>query len=146
MQGMKQDKIESLMGIAIILLSGSIFVSPSVNWKASASTEGQEKSQREPAELISTIRNLLNQTMVEYNKQNYTGAADLADVAYIDNFEFLEAPLAEDDEQLMEETEITLREDLSRLVEERAQPQHIQELINEINKRLDQAEQLLVSN
>jgi hypothetical protein len=46
--------------------------------------------------------------MVEYNKQNYTGAADLADVAYIDNFEFLEAPLAEQDEQLVEETEITL--------------------------------------
>ena len=69
MQGMKQDKIESLMGIAIILVSGSIFVSLSVNWKASASTEEQEKSQREPAELISTIRNLLNQTMVEYNKQ-----------------------------------------------------------------------------
>jgi hypothetical protein len=58
--------------------------------------------------------------MVEYNKQNYTGAADLADVVYIDNFEFLEAPLAEDDEQLMEETEITLREDLSRIIEERA--------------------------
>jgi hypothetical protein len=143
---MKQDKIESLMGIVIILVSGSIFVSLSVNWKASASTEEQEKSQREPAELISTIRNLLNQTMVEYNKPNYTGAADLADVVYIDNFEFLEAPLAEDDEQLMEETEITLREDLSRIIEERAQPQHIQELINEINKRLDQAEQLLVSN
>jgi phage regulator Rha-like protein len=118
-----------------------------INWEVSATTEEeQEKSQREPAELISTIRNLLNQTMVEYNKQNYTGAADLADVAYIDNFEFLEAPLAEEDEQLMEETEITLREDLSRIIEERAQPQHIQELINEINKRLDQAEQLLVSN
>src|ERR687897_233555 len=130
------------MGIAIILVSGSIFVSLS----ASASTEEQEKSQREPAELVSTIRNLLNQTMVEYNKQNYTGAADLADVAYIDNFEFLEAPLAEEDEQLMEETEITLREDLSRLIEERAQPQQIQELINEINERLDQAEQLLLSN
>ena len=65
---------------------------------------------------------------------------------HIDNFEFLEAPLAEDDEQLMEETEITLREDLSRLVEERAQPQYIQELINEINKRLEQVEQLIVSN
>jgi hypothetical protein len=118
-----------------------------INWEVSATTEEeQEKSQREPAELISTIRNLLNQTMVEYNKQNYTGAADLADVAYIDNFEFLEAPLAEEDEQLMEETEITLREDLSRLIEERAQPQQIQELINEINERLDQAEQLLVSN
>ena len=122
-------------------------MSLSVNWEASATTEEeQEKSQREPAELISTIRNLLNQTMVEYNKQNYTGAADLADVAYIDNFEFLEAPLAEEDQQLMEETEIILREDLSRLIEERAQPQQIQELISEINERLDQAEQLLVSN
>jgi hypothetical protein len=128
--------------IAIILISGSIFISLSVNSEVSATTE-EEDSQREPTELISTIRDLLNQTMVEYNKQNYTGAADLADVAYIDNFEFLEAPLAEEDEQLMEETEITLREDLSRLIEERAQPQQIQELINEINERLDQAEQLL---
>ena len=129
----------------MILLSSSVFVSLSlsVNWEALASTGEQAESQREPAELISTIRDLLNQTMVEYNKQNYTGAADLADVAYIDNFEFLEAPLAEEDEQLMEETEITLREDLSRLIEERAQPQQVQELINEINGTLDQAEQLL---
>jgi hypothetical protein len=142
---MKRGKIGSLMGTAMILLSSSVFVSfsLSVNWEAFASTGEQEESQREPAELISTIRDLLNQTMVEYNKQNYTGAADLADVAYIDNFEFLEAPLAEEDEQLMEETEITLREDLSRLIEERAQPQQVQELINEINGTLDQAEQLL---
>jgi high-affinity iron transporter len=134
---MNQSKIESsYVRIAIILISGSIFISLSVNSEVSATTE-EEDSQREPTELISTIRDLLNQTMVEYNKQNYTGAA------YIDNFEFLEAPLAEEDEQLMEETEITLREDLSRLIEERAQPQQIQELINEINERLDQAEQLL---
>src|ERR671911_172084 len=127
---MKRGKIGSLMGIAMILLSSSVFVSLSlsVNWEAFASTEEQEESQREPAELISTIRDLLNRTMVEYNKQNYTGAADLADVAYIDNFEFLETPLAEEDEQL---------------IEERAQPQQVQELINEINGRLDQAEQLL---
>ena len=145
---MKQGKIiESLMGVTIILISGSIFISFPVNREVSATTEEErEDSQREPAELISTIRNLLNQTIVEYNTQNYTGAADLADVAYIDNFEFLEAPLAEEDEQLMEETEITLREDLSRLIEERAQPQQVQGLINEINERLNQAEQLLVSN
>jgi hypothetical protein len=145
---MKQDKIiESLIVVTIMLMSGSIFISFPVNSEVSATIEEeQEDSQREPAELISTIRNLLNQTIVEYNKQNYTGAADLADVAYIDNFEFLEAPLAEEDEKLMEETEITLRENLSRLIEEKAQSQQIQELINEINQRLDQAEQLLVSN
>jgi hypothetical protein len=140
---MKQHKIEFLIAMAMIFMSGSIFLSSPATLEASATTEEQEEPEREPAELISTIRDLLNQTMVEYNRQNYTGAADLADVAYIDNFEFLEAPLAEEDEQLMEETEITLREELSGLIEERAQPQQVQELINQINGSLDQAEQLL---
>lgn len=129
--------------MAMVLMSGTIFLSSAATLEASATTEEQAASEREPAELISTIRDLLNQTMIEYNRQNYTGAADLADVAYIDNFEFLEAPLAEEDEQLMEETEITLREELSGLIEERAQPQQVQELINQINGSLDQAEQLL---
>jgi hypothetical protein len=139
---MNQSKFKFLMVIALVLVSSSIFASISVNQAAIASTE-EEDSQREPAELISTIRDLLNQTMVEYNKQNYTGAADIADVAYIDNFEFLEAPLAEEDEQLMEETEIILREDLSGLIEERVPPAQVQQLINDINQRLDQSEQLL---
>jgi hypothetical protein len=113
----------------------------------SATTEaGDEGSQREPAELISTIRGLLNQTIIEYNNQDYTGAADLADVAYIDNFEFLEAPLAEEDETLMEETEIILREDLSGLIEERAPSAQVQELMNDLNQRINQAEDLLVTN
>jgi hypothetical protein len=140
---MKQSKIESLIAMAMVLMSGTIFLSSSITLEASATTEEQEEPERMPAELISTIRDLLNQTMIEYNRQNYTGAADLADVAYIDNFEFLEAPLAEEDEQLMEETEITLREELSGLIEGRAQPQQVQELINQINVSLDQAEELL---
>lgn len=140
---MRQSKIECLIAMAMVLMSGTIFLSSAATLEASATTEEQVASEREPAELISTIRDLLNQTMTEYNRQNYTGAADLADVAYIDNFEFLEAPLAEEDEQLMEETEITLREELSGLIEERAQPQQVQELINQINGSLDQAEQLL---
>jgi hypothetical protein len=140
---MKQHKIESLIAMSVVLMAGTIFLSSPVTLEASATTEEQVASEREPAELISTIRDLLNQTMIEYNRQNYTGAADLADVAYIDNFEFLETPLAEEDEQLMEETEITLREELSGLIEERAQPQQVQEVINQINGSLDQAEQLL---
>jgi hypothetical protein len=46
----------------------------------------------------------------------------------------------------MEVTEVMLREDLGRLIDQRAQPQQLQELINEIKQRLAQAEQLLVSN
>ena len=142
---MKQSKIECLIAMAMVLMSGSIFLSLPATLEASATTGEQVGTDREPVELISAIRDLLNQTMIEYNRQNYTGAADLADVAYIDNFEFLEAPLAEEDEQLMEETEITLREELSGLIEERAQPQQVQELINQINGSLDQAEQLLTN-
>ena len=141
---MMQSKIQSFIGIALGLISGIFFISSPLNWEVSATTEeGDEESQREPAELISTIRGLLNQTIIEYNNQNYTGAAD---VAYIDNFEFLEAPLAEEDETLMEETEIILREDLSGLIEERAPSAQVQELMNDINQRLDQAEDLLVTN
>ena len=142
---MKQSKIECLIAMATVLMSGTIFLSSATTLEASATTEEQEEPEREPTELISTIRDLLNQTMIEYNSQNYTGAADLADVAYIDNFEFLEAPLAEEDEQLMEETEITLREELSGLIEGRAQPQQVQGLINQINGSLDQAEELLTN-
>jgi hypothetical protein len=141
------SKIQYFMGMALGLISGFFFTSSPLNWEVSATTEeGGEDSLREPAELISTIRSLLNQTMIEYNNQNYTGATDLADVAYIDNFEFLEAPLAEENETLMEETEITLREDLSGLIEERVPSSQVQQLINDINQRLDQAEDLLVIN
>ena len=141
------SKIQYFIGMALGLISGFFFTPSSLNWEVSATTEEEgEDPQREPAELISTIRSLLNQTMIEYNNQNYTGAADLADVAYIDNFEFLEAPLAEENETLMEETEITLREDLSGLIEERVPSSQVQQLINDINQKLDQAEDLLVIN
>jgi hypothetical protein len=143
---MMQNKIRSFVGMALGLISGILFISSPLNWEVSATTEEREESQREPAELISTIRSLLNQTMIEYDNQNYTGAADLADVAYIDNFEFLEAPLAEENETLMEETETTLREDLSNLIEERAPPTQVQQLVNNITQRLDQAEDLLSTN
>ena len=142
---MKQYEIKPLIAMAMVIMSGTIFLSLPATLEASATTGEQAGPDREPVELISAIRDLLNQTMIEYNRQNYTGAADLADVAYIDNFEFLEAPLAEEDEQLMEETEITLREELSGLIEERAQPQQVQDLINQINGSLDQAEQLLTN-
>lgn len=144
---MMQNKIQSFIGIALGSISGIFFISSPLNWEVLATTEeGEEESQKEPAELISTIRSLLNQTMIEYDNQNYTGAADLADVAYIDNFEFLEAPLAEENETLMEETETTLREDLGSLIEERAPSTQVQQLVNNITQRLDQAEGLLLTN
>jgi hypothetical protein len=149
---MKQNRTNnfaSLMILALILTSSSLLASLSVSWQTSVATtitgyREEEEPQRQPVEIISTIRNLLNQTIDEYKKQNYTGAGSLADIAYIDNFEFVEAPLAERDQALMEETEITLREELSRLIEERVPVEQVQQLVDQINKQLDQAEQLLL--
>jgi hypothetical protein len=45
----------------------------------------------------------------------------------------------------MEETEIKLK-DLSGLIEERVPSSQVQQLINDINQRLDQAEDLLEIN
>jgi hypothetical protein len=45
----------------------------------------------------------------------------------------------------MEETETVLREELRNLIEERAEPQQVQKLISQINRNLDEAEQLLVA-
>jgi hypothetical protein len=111
----------------------------------SATTEeGGEESQREPAELISTIRGLLNKTIIEYNNQIRIIQAPL--ILLMEETEIILREDLLEDETLMEETEIILREDLRGLIEERAPSAQVQELMNDINQRLDQAEDLLVTN
>lgn len=93
--------------------------------------------------LISEIRNLLNQTLNAYENQDYSGAETLAIQAYLDNYEFIEAPLAEQNQTLMETTELMLREELRQLIQNRASLQELQDHIDEISMNLDQAEALL---
>jgi hypothetical protein len=97
----------------------------------------------ESGEIISEIRSLLNQTIQAYQQQNYPEAEALATTAYIDNFEFIEAPLAEKDEALMENTEVMLREQLRQLIQDQAPTEQLQQHIEKINSNLDRAEQLL---
>jgi hypothetical protein len=104
---------------------------------------GGQAAENESAEIISEIRNLLNQTIQAYRQQNYAEAESLATSAYIDNFEFIEAPLEEKDETLMENTEIMLREQLRQLIQNRGPAEQLQQHIDKINDNLDRAEQLL---
>jgi hypothetical protein len=99
----------------------------------------------DPVAIISEIRNLLNQTLDAYKNQDHSGAETLAIQAYLDNFEFIEDPIAERDEALMENTEVLLREDLRQLIQDRVPIEQIQQHIDKINSNLDQAEQLLSS-
>ncbi len=95
---------------------------------------------------IPEIRNLLNQTLDAYENQKYDQADTLAIQAYLDNYEFIEAPLAEQNGTLMETTELMLREDLRQLIQTRAPIEEIQEHVDKINSNLNQAEKLLAAS
>jgi hypothetical protein len=105
---------------------------------------GGQGTSTESGEIISEIRSLLNQTVEKYKQQNYADAEALATTAYIDNFEFIEAPLAEKDEALMENTEVMLREQLRQLIQNKTTVEELQQHIDKINDNLDKAEGLLV--
>lgn len=98
----------------------------------------QEKE--DPLQIISNIRNLLNQTMTEYKSANYTGASELIDIAYIDNYEYIEEPLKELDKELMEETELLIREDFSNAINDKESSQNINNLYSNIQNNLDMIE------
>lgn len=110
-------------------------------------SNGQESDaeERNPGEIITEIRSLLNQTFIEYQNKNSSGGSALVEEAYLENYEFIEAPLAEQNETLMEETEVMLREQLRDLVKSDGVEADIQALLQKINSNLDQADQILTN-
>jgi hypothetical protein len=110
-------------------------------------SSGQESDADEskPTEIITSIRSLLNQTIVEYQNKNFSGASALVEEAYLENYEFIEAPLAEQNETLMEETEVMLREQLRDLVKDDSTETDVQMLVEKINSNLNQADLLLAN-
>jgi hypothetical protein len=101
------------------------------------------QQQKTATEMISTIKSLLNQTINEYKNENFTGAQQLASTAYLDNFEFIEAPLEKHDKALEKNTEIMLREQLRQVIKDKSPIESIQQLIDNINANLDKSETLL---
>ena len=142
-----QRKIKAVCG-ALVLSSFVLLLLSSIHPVIvfSSQVEGQdtEEIQRQPVKIIEDIQVLLNKILDEYRAQNYTGAEELATVSYLENYEYIEAPLAEKNEELMEETEIMLREDLRTAIEEKAPLDQVQQLMNNINGNLDQAKQLFL--
>ena len=96
------------------ILMVMVLLSPLYNIKAQ---EENEKS--DPLTILSNIRNLLDKAITELNKGNNTGASELVDIAYIDNYEYIEDPLKELDKDLMEETEVMIREDFASAIEDK---------------------------
>ncbi|MPZ06975.1 MAG: hypothetical protein GEU26_11275 [Nitrososphaeraceae archaeon] len=123
------------------MTSGSVFAQGTTESDAAeASEEAQDTA--EPLELICTIQSLLNQAVIEYGDQNFTGAAELAQTAYLDNYEHLETPLGQLDPALKEATETMIREDVQSAIETKAPLSELQQLVTAIDGNLTTAQQL----
>ena len=123
--------IISSVGFMLVLLL------PSYNINAQ-----EEKEESNPLIFLTNINNLLQKSMTELKAGNYTGASDLVDTAYIDNYEYIEDPLKELDKDLMEETEIMIREDLAGAIDDKKSIDEITVLYNNIKTNLATAEKL----
>ena len=104
--------------------------------------EENEEAESGPLTILSNIRNLLDKSITKLNTGNYTGASELVDIAYIDNYEYIEDPLKDLDQDLMEETEVMMREDLASAIEDKKPLDEITTLHNNIKTNLDMAEKL----
>lgn len=99
-----------------------------------------------PSMLISNIRDLLDQVVTAYSNQNYSQAESLATEAYLENYEYIEAPLEDLDSSLMENIEMMLREELRQQIQDKVPLKEIQWQIDIINNNLNNAEKLLAGD
>jgi len=120
--------------ISSIILVVVVAIAPSYQIKA--------QEENDPLIILTSIKNLLQKSITELNAGNYTGASELVDIAYIDNYEYIEDPLKELDQDLMEETEVMIRENLASAIETKRPIEEITTLHNNIKTNLDKAEQL----
>ena len=102
----------------------------------------EENEENDPLTILTNIKNLLQKSITELKAGNSTGASELVDIAYIDNYEYIEDPLKELDQDLMEQTEVMIREDLASAIEDKKPIEEITTLHNNIKTNLDKAEQL----
>ena len=105
--------------------------------------EETDAEEQDPIAIINNIKSLLTQLIAAYGSQDYQGAERIATEAYLENYEFIEAPLAQQDQQLMEQTEVMLREELRQMITDRVPIEQIEQHIAMINANLDRATELL---
>jgi high-affinity iron transporter len=101
------------------------------------------ESGSEQAKYFATIRELLNSTIASVTAGDYDAADATAIKAYLDNYEYLEAPIEKHDPDLMLDIEVEMREELRQMIKEERSPQEIVEFTTAILVKLDQAEDLL---
>ena len=103
-------------------------------------------SASEHTKYFTTIRELLASVVTDVKSGNYEQADQNAITAYLDNYEYLEAPIEKHDPELMVDIEIEMREELREMIRDEEPATAIEEHVNGILTKLDQAEELLAND
>jgi hypothetical protein len=112
--------------------------------RAILEASGSTDTQLDGWDYIDNIHELLDQSLAAYKAGSYEDARNLAREAYLDNYEFIEADIAEEDRELMEEIEIDMRVDLVQMIDERRPASEVEEHVTMIKANLETARQIVV--
>jgi len=93
-----------------------------------------------------TIRNLLQNLILDVKKADYIGADQAAVSAYLDNFEYLEPPIEKHDSKLKSDIELAMREQLRQMIKDKLPSDKITSFVNSILLNLDKAQSFLNSD
>jgi high-affinity iron transporter len=89
---------------------------------------------------FSKINMLLDNVVVEIKKNNDYRQADKSAIsAYLDNYEYLEAPIEKNDPDLMVDIELAMRENLRKLIKDNEKIEVIEPFVSQIKSKLDNA-------
>jgi len=102
-----------------------------------------EESTTGLGQYFDNISDLLGNTREDYSEGQTDEALSAATKAYLDNYEFLEAPIAKQDKDLMEKIEISMREELRDLIKKGAPIDDVNSKISEILDDLAQAKSMI---
>ena len=137
-----KNKLRTLFVMMFSAVTLLFMASPASVFAQESDAASAESDSRDPIAIINEIRTLITQANNQYAAQDFVGAEASVQTAYLDHYEFLEGPLAALDPELMEATEILIRETLIGAIQDRAPLTEVQNLINNVNTNLDQAEVL----
>lgn len=95
---------------------------------------------------FAAIRDLLAKVVTAVKAGSYEEADQHAISAYLDNYEYLEAPIEKHDPELMATIEIEMREELREMIRDRESPAEIEAHVSGILDKLASAEQLVAND
>lgn len=129
--------------IAAILLPTSYFELKHGFGQENETAQSKDESNKF-VNYLQNARDLLNQTSIEFKNSNYTGAEELANTAYLDNFEHVEHELEEKGSpSFKEELEHMMREELRDLIQDKVDKTELDMHINATDAKLVEAIDLL---